>query len=97
MSFLDWNGYGEKKMVGFQNYIDIFTKDTTFWSSLGNTVRIGIIGFPIAILLGLVFAALICNLKRFRTLLQTVNSPDGEFFTIYHDTGSNRDDLYLYL
>lgn len=73
MSFLDWNGYGEKKMVGFQNYIDIFTKDTTFWSSLGNTVRIGIIGFPIAILLGLVFAALICNLKRFRTLLQTVN------------------------
>lgn len=73
MSLQDWNGYGERKMIGLQNYVDIFTKDTTFWSSLGNTVKIGIIGFPIAIILGLVFAAMICNLKHFKNLLQTVN------------------------
>lgn len=73
MSFLNWNGYGEKTIIGFQNYIEIFTKDTTFWTSLWNTVKIGIVGFPIAIILGLVFAALICNLKHFRNLLQTVN------------------------
>lgn len=73
MSFQDWNGYSEKTMVGFQNYVDIFTKDSTFWASLWNTVKIGIIGFPIAIILGLVFAAIICNLKKFKNLLQTVN------------------------
>lgn len=73
MSFLDWNGYSDKSVVGFQNYIDIFTKDTVFWNSLWNTVKIGIIGFPVAIILGLVFAAMFCNMKRFKNLLQTVN------------------------
>ncbi|MDO5392226.1 MAG: sugar ABC transporter permease [Eubacteriales bacterium] len=73
MSTLDWNGYGEKVTVGFQNYVDVFTKDAFFWSSLWNTIKIGIIGFPIAIILGLIFAALLCNLKCFKNLLQTVN------------------------
>ncbi|MDD3361368.1 MAG: sugar ABC transporter permease [Hespellia sp.] len=73
MSFLDWNGYGEKTSIGFQNYIEIFTKDDLFWKSLLNTVKIGVIGFPIAIILGLVFAAIICNLVHCKNLLQTVN------------------------
>lgn len=73
LSLQDWNGYSERTMVGLKNYINIFTKDTTFWSSLANTVKIGIIGFPVAIILGLVFAALISNLKHFKNLLQTVN------------------------
>lgn len=36
-------------------------------------MKIGLLGFPIAIILGLVFAAMICNVKRFKNLLQTVN------------------------
>lgn len=72
-SFLDWNGYGEKIVIGFKNYIDIFTKDTLFWKSIWNTVKIGIVGFPVSIILGLVFAALISNVKRFKNVLQTVN------------------------
>ena len=73
MSFLDWNGYSTKTFIGLKNYINIFTKDTTFWKSLWYTVRIGIVGFPIAIILGLVLAALLSNLKRFRNLFQTIN------------------------
>lgn len=73
MSFLDWNGYSTKTFVGLNNYVTIFTKDRLFWRSLGNTARIGIVGFPIAIILGLFFAAVICNLKRFRNTVQTIN------------------------
>lgn len=73
MSFLDWNGYSESTVVGFDNYVEAFTDDTLFWRSLGNTVRIGIVGFPIAIILGLILAAIISNTKRGRNFLQTVN------------------------
>lgn len=73
MSFLDWNGYGDKVFVGFANYKAIFTKDTSFWKSLVNTVRIGIIGFPIAIIIGLFFAVLLSGLKRFKNVFQTIN------------------------
>lgn len=73
MSFLDWNGYSEKIFIGFSNYKSIFTKDTTFWKSLFNTLRIGIVGFPVAILLGLFFAVLLSGLKKFKNLFQTIN------------------------
>ncbi len=73
MSFLDWNGYSTKTFIGFDNYVSIFTKDTTFWRSMWNTVRIGIVGFPISIILGLLLANLLSNLKKFRNTLQTIN------------------------
>lgn len=73
MSVLDWNGYSEKIFVGVENYIKIFTTDKTFWVSLWNTLKIGIVGFPIAIILGLVFAAMIHNIKKGKNVLQTVN------------------------
>lgn len=73
MSTLDWAGYNEMKSVGLANYVEIFTKDKTFWKSVGNTIRIGIVGFPVAIILGLLLAALVSNLKRFKNSLQTVN------------------------
>lgn len=73
MSVLDWNGYSDKVFVGLTNYVNIFTKDTTFWSSLWNTVKIGLIGFPVSILLGLVFAAILSKVKIGRRFLQTAN------------------------
>jgi len=73
MSFLDWNGYSDKVFVGFANYKTIFTKDTAFIKSLINTIRIGLIGFPIAIILGLLFAVFLSGLKKFKNLLQTIN------------------------
>lgn len=73
VSFTDWNGIGEKTFVGLDNYIRIFTKDKTFLKSLWNTLYIMVLGFPIAIFLGLLIAAFLSNLKKFRNLFQTMN------------------------
>ncbi|MFV0363987.1 MAG: carbohydrate ABC transporter permease [Suipraeoptans sp.] len=73
MSTLDWAGYNEKTFVGMSNFINIFTNDATFWKSVLNTLRIGLVGFPIAIALGLILAALLSNVRRFKNTLQTIN------------------------
>lgn len=73
LSFTDWNGIGEKVFVGLDNYIRIFTNDTTFLKSLWNTLYIMVLGFPISVFLGLLIAAFLSNLKKFRNLFQTIN------------------------
>lgn len=73
MSTLDWAGYNEKVFVGLKNFVNIFTKDKLFWKSVLNTLRIGLVGFPIAIVLGLILAALLSNVKKFKNALQTMN------------------------
>ena len=73
LSFTEWSGVGEKVFVGLDNYIRIFTKDATFLKSLGNTLFIMLLGYPIAIFLGLLMAAFLSNLKKFRNFFQTIN------------------------
>lgn len=73
MSTLDWAGYNEKIHVGLANFVRIFTKDKQFWESVWNTVKIGLMGFPASLLLGLIFAAVLSNVKRFKNVLQTAN------------------------
>lgn len=73
LSMTNWDGFSELKFVGFQNYIHIFTKDVNFRKSLVNTVYIMLISFPIAILFGMVLAAILSTLKRCRILFQTMN------------------------
>lgn len=73
LSFTDWNGIGEKVFVGLDNYIRIFTKDATFLKSLWNTLYIMVLGFPISVFLGLLIAAFLSSLKKFRNLFQTIN------------------------
>ncbi len=73
MSTLNWAGYNEKVFIGFKNFVDIFTKDKVFWKAVLSTLRMGLVGFPIALALGLVLAALLANVKRLKKLLQTIN------------------------
>lgn len=73
LSFTDWSGIGDKVFVGLDNYIRIFTKDATFLKSLGNTLYIMLLGFPAAVFLGLLMAAFLSNLKKFRNTFQTIN------------------------
>lgn len=71
-SFSNWTGTNSmlNNMIGFQNYIDIFT-DEKFWISLGNTV-IYLIGIPIGMILALLLALgmnrKICGIKILRTM-----------------------------
>lgn len=73
MSTLDWAGYNEKVFIGLDNFVRIFIKDKQFWESVWNTLRIGLVGFPIAIVLGLIFAALLSNIVKFKNTMQTMN------------------------
>ena len=73
MSTLDWAGYNEKVFVGFKNYINIFTKDKVFWKSVLSTLRIGLVGFPISIFLGLDLCRNAQYVKHLKNVLQTAN------------------------
>ena len=73
MSTLNWAGYDTKVFVGLQNFVNIFTKDKVFWKSVLNTIKIGMMGFPAALVLGLVFAALLWNVHKGKNALQTIN------------------------
>ena len=73
LSFHDWSGIGDKVFIGLDNYVRIFTQDKTVWKSLGNTLYIMVLGFPLSIFLGLVLAAFLSNLKKFRNVFQTIN------------------------
>ena len=37
ISFTNWNGHSAIEFKGITNYINIFTKDKTFWLALKNT------------------------------------------------------------
>lgn len=73
LSFYDWGGVGVKKFIGLQNYIVIFTRDKIFLKSLLNTLYLMLISFPIAIITGLLLAAVLFNIKKMRIFFQTIN------------------------
>lgn len=73
LSFHDWSGVGDKIFIGLKNYQMIFTRDKLFWKSLLNTLYIMLISFPAAIVLGLVIAAFLFNIRKLRTFFQTLN------------------------
>lgn len=72
-SFYQWDGIGEKVFVGLDNYRRIATADPNFVKSVLNTVKIMLLSFPLAILVGLVVATFLSGLVRGRHFFQTVN------------------------
>ena len=62
ISFYDWDGLGDKKFIGFANYVELWT-DPDFWVSLKNNL-IWFFGFLLSVPAGL-FMALFLNQKVF--------------------------------
>lgn len=56
MAFFDWPTFGEKKFVGFDNYIKLFTNSPDFWPALRNTAVFTILYVPLSVILSLVLA-----------------------------------------
>lgn len=57
LSFQRWNGLDPvKDFVGFNNYVDIFTKDPVFWVAFRNTIVWTILSVIFPPLFGLLFA-----------------------------------------
>lgn len=43
LSLFNWNGLGEMKFVGMENYVRLFTRDTKFYGSLLTTLELSLI------------------------------------------------------
>lgn len=68
ISFTDWNILSSPKWVGFNNYVQIFTKDNYFWDNLYNTFYYVIVLVPVVTVISLFFA-LILNKKTKQSFL----------------------------
>ena len=59
MSFFDWPVIGKPEFLGLDNYIELFTKDSQFYTSLAITFRFSAIFVPLTIILSLLLALII--------------------------------------
>lgn len=59
ISFTNWNILSDPKWVGFDNYIQLFTKDIYFWRYLLNTLYYVVLLVPIVLVVSLGFAILL--------------------------------------
>lgn len=71
-SFTQWNGLTPATWIGFGNYVQMFTRDPTFWPSLGVTLLWVVVSVPVTIAAGLGLAVLVDRafkgVKLFRTI-----------------------------
>lgn len=73
-SLTDWNGIvgSEINFVGFQNFVDIFTRDDTFLHSFGFTALFSICAVILVNLVGFALALLVTQKFRGATLLRGI-------------------------
>lgn len=72
-SFTDWNGVaGTVHWVGFDNFKQIFTNDSDFWSSFWFTIRFTIVGVLLTNLVGFFLAYLLTKKLKSRNVLRTI-------------------------
>ncbi|MCR2822482.1 carbohydrate ABC transporter permease [Lederbergia panacisoli] len=62
LSFMHWDGFGEKTFVGLGNFIGQF-KDPIFWKALWNTTLYTILYIPIGVSLSLLLAIALNKIK----------------------------------
>jgi cellobiose transport system permease protein len=66
ISFHSWDGIGQMKWVGLEQY-DYLLSDPTFWKTIGNTLIIWVLSTVPMLLLALVIANALHNATRFRS------------------------------
>lgn len=59
LSLFSWNGLGEMKFIGFENYIRLFTRDTKFYGSLLTTLEYAGISVAGSIVYSMIIAMLL--------------------------------------
>ena len=69
-STVKWNGLGDPKFIGLENYLYIFTDDV-FIQSMFNTVYYSAVTVPILMVLSLLFAVLLNNKIPLRGLIRS--------------------------
>lgn len=71
LSFMEWGGIGEKKFVGFQNYISMF-HDKVFYTAFFNNLIYLVIVVSMQLTIGLFFAILLTYMTKRVTLVKTL-------------------------
>ncbi|WP_169091631.1 carbohydrate ABC transporter permease [Paenibacillus sp. PL91] len=74
VSLTSWNGIGEKTFVGLENYIFLFSPDSYFFKSVGNTLLFVVFTLPLQIIFGLIIASLLYSRwVKWKGFFQLVN------------------------
>ena len=77
ISFTTYNMIAAPRWIGFENYRILFTNDSLFWKSLGNTLYHVSIAIPLGIVVGILLALLLNNkikgMSIYRTLFYLPN------------------------
>lgn len=71
ISFFDWSIAGMGHFIGLENYLHMM-KDPGFWQSMLNTVYLVLFVVPISLVLSLVFAVLLNQIKKMQGFFRTV-------------------------
>ncbi len=71
VSFFDWSIVGVGKFIGLSNYAKLIY-DTEFWQSLLNTFYLVIFVVPISLILSLLFATLLNNIKKMKSFFRSI-------------------------
>jgi len=71
VSFFDWSIVGVGKFIGLSNYAKLIY-DAEFWQSLLNTFYLVIFVVPISLILSLLFATLLNNIKKFKSFFRSI-------------------------
>lgn len=72
MSLFDWNGLGKAEFIGFDNFVEIFTKDSVVKLAVIHNLEWLAVFITVPLILGFIVAIVVSRLKRFQMFLRTV-------------------------
>ena len=72
MSLFDWNGLGKAEFIGFDNFVEIFTKDSVVKLTVIHNLEWLAVFVTVPLILGFIVAILVSRIKRFQMFLRTV-------------------------
>ena len=91
LSFHSWNGIGQMKFNGLNNYLFLF-KDPLFWKTIGNTIAMLLIGAIPCNIMALIFAYI---LNQF--FIKLKNTFKSQFYHIFQLLSSKEINIQLYM
>lgn len=71
-SLCDYEILSAPVFVGFKNYIEIFSRDTTFWKSLGVTFQFAFISVPLRLVFALIVAIILMKSTKMTAFYRAV-------------------------
>lgn len=72
MSLSEHSFIGESRFIGFDNFVDLFTRDRTFWPTVRNTVVWTVVSLTLEFAFALVASLVLNKIVRLRAILRAV-------------------------